>query len=211
VRTNVYIDGFNLYYRAVRSTPYKWLDLSKLCAKLLPSHQVNRIRYFTAPAQPLPQDPGVAARQQIYLRALRTIPNLTVHLGQFRPRQRRLPLVTPVRGLPATVEVKYSEEKGTDVNLATYLLIDGFEKDYQQALVISNDSDLALPISLVRQRLGLPIGVVNPNTDPKEPAPAELTAAATFTRRIRTATLAACQFPLTLTDAVGNIHKPPTW
>lgn len=211
MKTNVYIDGFNLYYRAVRGTPYKWLDLSQLCGKLLPSHQINRIRYFTAVAQPLPHDPGAPARQQIYLRALKTIPNLTVHLGQFRPRQRRLPLVAPVPGLPATVEVKYFEEKGTDVNLATYLLTDGFESDYEQALVISNDSDLALPISVVRQRLGLPVGVVNPNTDSREFAPAELTAAATFTRRIRKATLGACQFPPTLTDSVGTIHKPPAW
>jgi len=119
--------------------------------------------------------------------------------------------VVPVPGLPTIVEVKYFEEKGTDVNLATYLLIDGFKGDYEQALVISNDSDLALPIDMVRQRLGLPVGVVNPNTDLREVAPAELTGAATFTRRIRKDTLADCQFPPTLTDAVGTIHKPPSW
>jgi hypothetical protein len=38
-----------------------------------------------------------------------------------------------------------TEEKGTDVNLATYLLVDGYEGDYEQALVMSNDADLALP------------------------------------------------------------------
>lgn len=95
--------------------------------------------------------------------------------------------------------------------LPPILLIDGFERDYEQALVVSNDSDLALPIAMVRQRLGIPVGVVNPNTDPREVAPAELTAAATFTRRIRKATLGVCQFPPTLTDAVGTIHKPPAW
>ena len=30
LRTYVYVDGFNLYYRAVRGTPYKWLDLAKM-------------------------------------------------------------------------------------------------------------------------------------------------------------------------------------
>jgi hypothetical protein len=29
-RTIVYIDGFNLYYRALRGTPHKWLDIAKI-------------------------------------------------------------------------------------------------------------------------------------------------------------------------------------
>ena len=28
--TNLYIDGFNLYYRALKDTPFRWLDLRKL-------------------------------------------------------------------------------------------------------------------------------------------------------------------------------------
>ena len=31
--TNVYIDGFNLYYRALKDTPFRWLDLRKLAGK----------------------------------------------------------------------------------------------------------------------------------------------------------------------------------
>ena len=34
--THVYIDGFNLYYGALKGTPYKWLDLEALCRKLMP-------------------------------------------------------------------------------------------------------------------------------------------------------------------------------
>ncbi len=30
-RTFVYVDGFNLYYRAVKDTPYKWLNIKRLC------------------------------------------------------------------------------------------------------------------------------------------------------------------------------------
>jgi len=48
VKTNVYIDGFNLYYGAVRGTPYKWLNLREVCERLLPKHEIMRIRYFTA-------------------------------------------------------------------------------------------------------------------------------------------------------------------
>ena len=50
VKTNFYIDGFNLSYRAVRETAYQWLDLFRLCQALIPNQEVNRIRYFTAAA-----------------------------------------------------------------------------------------------------------------------------------------------------------------
>lgn len=78
LRANVYVDAFNLYYGAVRGTPYKWLDLAKLSVGLVPRDSINRIRYFTARihAQGDPQQPQ---RQQVYIRALETIPNLSVH------------------------------------------------------------------------------------------------------------------------------------
>jgi hypothetical protein len=131
--------------------------------------------------------------------------------GQFRPRIKERPLVTPISGHPRNVMVHDTEEKGTDVNLATYLLMDGYEKEYEQALVISNDADLALPISIVRDRLQRPIGIVNPNTNPKEGMPKELRDAATFERRIYKSVLMKCQFPPTLQDTIGIITKPSTW
>lgn len=56
------------------------------------------------------------------------------------------------------------EEKGTDVNVATFLLVDVFEKAVDAAIVISNDSDLALPVHVARDRV--PVGVVNPGKGP---------------------------------------------
>ncbi|MDY6916713.1 MAG: NYN domain-containing protein [Chloroflexota bacterium] len=208
MRANVYIDGFNLYNRAVKGTAYKWLDLSKLCQALLLGHEIHRIRYFTALVHARPNDPQ---RQQVYLRALRTIPNLTIEYGQFRARIKERPLVAPIPGESRNVLVHDTEEKGIDVNLATYLLIDGYERDYEQALVISNDADLALPVSMVRDKLRLPVGIVNPNTDPREGMPKELRDAATFDRRIYRSTLRKCQFPSTLRDATGTITRPGTW
>ena len=83
LKTNVYIDGFNFYYGCIKGTPYRWLDLSLLCRRLLPKARIHRIRYFTALVTPRPNDPGQRTRQEIYLRALRTIPNLSIHLGRF--------------------------------------------------------------------------------------------------------------------------------
>ena len=75
--TNVYVDGFNLYYGCLKGMPYKWLDLGTLCQALLPPNKIQRIRYFTAKisAQADPQGP---VRQSTYLRALQTVPGLTV-------------------------------------------------------------------------------------------------------------------------------------
>lgn len=218
MRTNVYIDGFNLYYRAVKGTPYKWLDLSALCQKLLPHDVIHRIRYFTALVDARPDNPHAPQRQLTYLRALRTIPNLTIELGQFRPRLKSRPLHTPIAGLPNIVEVDDVEEKGSDVNLATYLLMDGYENDYEKAAVISNDSDLALPIRMVRDRLNLPVIAVNPNLrpnkrthDPRKRTADKLRDAATDLRWLRESTLKQCQFPLKLQDNKGIITQPSTW
>jgi hypothetical protein len=70
LRTNVYVDGFNLYYGCLKGTPYKWLDLDALCRRLLPKHELGRIRYFTAIIAARPHDPSGPARQRAYLRAL---------------------------------------------------------------------------------------------------------------------------------------------
>lgn len=211
--TNVYIDGFNLYYRALRRSPqYKWLDLAKLSQTLLPSHQINRIRYFTAIVDQRPgDDPLKQRRQLLYLRALQTIPNLTIHYGQFKTRNvwRRRARANP--DLDDPVLVKNTEEKGTDVNLASYLLVDGYDGDYEQAVVISNDSDLALPIELVRYRLHRPIGVVNPNTSRPGLTPVELRESATFLRQIRPNALRNSQFSDTLIDDTGVFFKPAAW
>lgn len=78
-RTSIYIDGFNLYYRCLRRTPYEWLNLAKLCESLLPRNDIRQIRYFAALIDARPDDPDQPQRQLTYLRALRTIPHLTIH------------------------------------------------------------------------------------------------------------------------------------
>jgi hypothetical protein len=57
VRTNVYVDGFNLYYGCLKGSPYRWLDLEALCAHLLPKHTIHRVRYFTARVAARPGKP----------------------------------------------------------------------------------------------------------------------------------------------------------
>ena len=204
--TNVYIDGFNLYYRAVRDTPFKWLDLRKLAETLFPQETINRICYFTALVHPRAMNPGQAQRQLVYLRALATLPGFEVHYGVFRARTKRRPLVEQIPGLPTHVLVRDSEEKGSDVNLATRLLVDGFNRECEQAVVVSNDADFSGAMLYVRDGLGLRVTLVNP--DPKHTSPRDLSNAATYVKRIWKSHLRRSQFPDSLLDEVGVITKP---
>lgn len=206
MKTNVYVDGFNLYYGAVKKTPYKWLDIHKLCGLLLPKNQIHRIRYFTAPVQNTPNDPTKAQRQQTFIRALETLPNLSVHYGSFLSSKVRLPLVHPTATAHNAYVIKM-EEKGSDVNLASLLLADAFRGDFEVAVVLSNDSDLVLPIKIVATELHLPVGILNPH----KRFSVELRKVATFRKQIRKGALSASQFPPTLTDARGTITKPAAW
>jgi hypothetical protein len=72
MRTNVYIDGFNLYYRLLKTSPqFKWLDLKALAAAILqPQNRIQTIRYYTARISGR-FDPNAPARQQVYLRSPR--------------------------------------------------------------------------------------------------------------------------------------------
>ena len=207
--TNLYIDGFNLYYRALKDTPFRWLNLRKLAEALFPQDAVHRVCYFTARLDARPSNPGQAQRQLIYLRALVTLPGLDVYYGAFRSGVKRRPLAEPAPGLPTHVLVRDSEEKGSDVNLATRLLVDGFNGEYQQAVVMSNDADFAGAMRYVRDDLGLRVTLVNP--DSRNTSPRELSNAATYVKRLWKSHLRRCQFPDTLADAVGTVTKPASW
>ncbi|MGQ0848534.1 MAG: NYN domain-containing protein [Actinomycetota bacterium] len=205
--TTVYIDGFNLYYGALRDTPYKWLDLEALCRRLLPKDDINRIRYFTARITARPDDPQQAQRQETYLRALRTLPLVRIHYGHFLTHTVRMPLVSPRRGRSRTALVVKTEEKGSDVNLASHLLLDAFHQNCDIAVVVSNDSDLRVPIRIAEQELGVRVGIINPHP----PASRSRALRATFFKQLRTSVLADCQLPEELGDAQGVIRKPAAW
>jgi hypothetical protein len=109
---------------------------------------------------------------------------------------------------PATVLVSKTEEKGSDVNLAAHLLIDGFEKRYEAAIVVSNDSDLTMPIHYVRDHLDFEILVINPDRNVTSKS---LAAAASFIRQLRVGVLVASQFPDVVRYPKGVIKKPEGW
>ena len=116
-------------------------------------------------------------------------------------------LANPLPGEPETVVVTRAEEKGTDVNLASYLLLDAFDSESDAAVVISNDSDLATPMHIVRERFGMTVGILNPHPNRSR----TLANASDFYRPIRRGPLSASQFPDRMLDANGAFTKPPGW
>ena len=209
-RTTVYIDGFNFYYGAVKGTQYKWLDFEALCQRLLPRDQVVKIRYFTARVTARPDDPQRASRQDTYLRALVTLPLVEIHYGHFLTQSVRLPRATRRQGQSRTVEVLRTEEKGSDVNLATYLLLDAFKGRCDTAVVISNDSDLAQAIQVAQSELSVKVGIINPH--PRERRSRKLQGLdCLFYRQIPRQLLAETQLPAVVHDSKGPIRKPEVW
>ena len=214
MRANVYIDGFNLYFGSLRGTRFKWLDLSAMCHRLLPGRDINRIRYFSARITPLPHNPDAPDRQDAYLRALETLPGLSIHLGRFTSRPVSLPifpLTYPNRNSPAqTVRVLRTEEKRSDVNLATFLMLDCIDDEFDEVVVISNDSDLVLPIELAAARFRKITGVISPQR--RSQFSRSLLGVANWNvREINRSVLAASQFPDVVQHPRGSITKPASW
>ena len=118
-----------------------------------------------------------------------------------------MPFARPPINGPRTVEVIKTEEKGSDVNLATHLLVDGFRNEYELAVLVTNDSDLVTPIEFVRAELNKSVGVLNPH----KRASHVLQQSTDFNRSIRRGPIGASQFPDTLVDSKGTFHKPSSW
>jgi NYN domain len=215
---NVYVDAFNLYYGCLMDSPYKWLNLRAFCELAFPADHVKDIHYFTARIKPNPHDPDKHVRQDTYFRALRTLPGLHIHEGTYSRKAVRLPLhpMPAPPTLPTLVKVVKNEEKGSDVNLATRLLIDAFDKAFDAAVIITNDSDLAEPIRQVRRKFGYRVMILHSCSRPGRGPSIELRKAIGMRGGkpplvIEDAHLAASQFPPMLVDAHGTFHKPAAW
>ena len=204
VKTNLYVDGFNFYFSSVRWTELLWVDFAALFRLVMPDDELNRIRYFTAVVKPEPQDRDKPNRQMAYLRALQTIPNLTVHRGNFVRQEHLHMRVHPPH---EEVAVRYYSEKGSDVKMASYLLTDALENDCDQSAVLTNDSDLVRPVEMLTTR-GHRVVIIAP---PDRAAKQLIRAAGCRVRHYDRNFLRRSQFPDELFDANGLIHKPALW
>ena len=205
LRTCVYIDGFNLYYRCLKGTQYKWLDLHRMAELLLPAdkHEIIDLKFFTARIDARNGNTDPQLRQDIYLRALEAYrPQIKIIYGHFLSHSAMRPYAPPSTGW---ANVMLTEEKGTDVNLAVHLLNDAWLDKYDCAVVVSNDSDLAEAMRLAKARRKLIGWVVTGNQHPSQ----VLAQVAHFRKPVRKNLLALSQLPSAIPGT--NITRPPAW
>lgn len=203
-RVVVYIDGFNLYYglKEKKWRRYYWLDLCKFAEKLLRPHQkLQMVRYFTTRIANDPNDPDKKKRQDTYIEALETLPDLTIHFGQFLSKKRTCPQC-------GNTWQTY-EEKMTDVNIAVELLGDAQDDLFHTAIIVSADSDLVGPVRAVRKRYPDKRLVV---AFPPKRASKELPKVAIGCIRVNQSMLKNSQLPKKIIKPNSHVlERPSTW
>ena len=86
-------------------------------------------------------------------------------------------------------------------------MVDGFRNDYELAVVVSNDSDLLMPIQVVTQEFGKPVGLLNP----QKHTSVALLPYVKFVKKIRGTVLKNSLFPDAMNDKGGQFLKPVDW
>lgn len=211
---------------------------SSLADELWPAsapHDVVRVVYCTTRVEPTIANPDGPDRQDVFIKALQSSGSVDwveygLHVAKVKVRPLAVPdrhgkpvLVNPHRPVYVKrpddtkvtdalfyVSVADREEKGSDVNVATHLLLDVLADPMpiDAAIVISNDSDLKVPVAHARKRI--PVGVVNPGSghtpgalvhDPADSVPEQ------WERQLTFADLANHQFP----DVIAGYTKPQGW
>lgn len=215
VRTLVYVDGFNLYHGALkRASPgYRWLDLKAMVGSIIHSnHRIDGVYYFTAWIRTGGQNDNSLSHQKIYVKALENyITNFNYRLGHFISKKTR---AKPVDGsLGHSVQIWDMEEKGSDVNLASRMISDAFQDNFDCAIIVANDGDYAEAIRVVKQEAGKTVGVILPLSHPDRTqyrkASQALYKEASFVRSLRTPTIYKSQLPDPIPGT--HIYKPAHW
>jgi len=224
----IYIDGFNLFYACLKKTNYKWLDLNKLMSFYFPKYKIEKIKYFTAVVNARKNDLNKPSRQMTYLRALKTLSNLEIIFGTFLESEVKVFVpnknkenIRQMAGVELSKNrimlpllgnnyffIRKTEEKGSDVNIASHLIIDTYEDKFDVAIVVSNDSDLADAIKILNNKNNKTIRLLNPYQKTNSKL---LEAVAGNIKIIRKSALEASQFPEVLNDINGSFYRPKYW
>lgn len=160
-RKMFFIDGFNLYHAIERAHQKdiqfinaKWLNLEKLCSFFIDTNieTLAGIKYFTTLSWKSPS----LIKQHTYISALLAHSHcIELIYGKFKQKTRHCPnCSTPYMG---------HEEKLTDVNIAIYLLENALKNTFDEAIIISADSDLIPAILAIKRNFpGKKVSVLPP-------------------------------------------------
>lgn len=235
LRTRIYIDGYNFYYGCLRGTPHKWLDLLPLFENhILPSALLKdgdghirqsallpspSIKFFTAKIiESVARSTDSVSSQARYHTALRKLHDGRIELieGYYAVNKMKVKVVEadePNRPPRECKEVQAwkVEEKQSDVNLALQVYHDAITGQIDHAVIVTNDTDIAPALAMIRAHTQVLMGVVVPTIDHTRPPNTDLVKLAHWTRRhINSSELAACQLPRVIPGKRPTI-KPDSW
>jgi uncharacterized LabA/DUF88 family protein len=162
MKSTVYIDAFNLYFGALKPNQCKWLNLEYWLDHQFPKNTITKIKYFTARVKPFEGDSGACRRQEAYLTALSTLARVEIIEGHYLVKETNALLAIPPSVGSRQVRIIRSEEKQSDVNIASHILVDAFRDRFDAAIIVSGDGDLATPIRMVIDEFAKPVVVLNP-------------------------------------------------
>ncbi|BCJ52153.1 hypothetical protein Asp14428_36280 [Actinoplanes sp. NBRC 14428] len=195
---------------------------------------IHRVVYCTALIDAA-TNPSGYADQDVYIKALNGYASVDhVELGYYVARVKQAPLAVrspgpagvpqvvqanwpvmvqdsqgnAVHGATFMVSYAHREEKGSDVNVASHLLVDVLTGQVDAAVVISNDSDLRFPVQYARTRV--PVGVINPSRNHLAGAlrgTAGDGVGRHWWRQLTAQDVTDHQLP----DPAGNYSRPPGW
>lgn len=205
-RSIVYIDGFNLYYGAVKNTPWKWLNIEKYFELLLPHDVIQTIKYFTARINGSHQP-----NQEVFIEALLTLDKIQIIYGLFKLKKVKC-LVKNCK-YAGTKAFNVPEEKRTDVNIAAHMLEDAFYNRCDKLILVTGDSDLVPAVKAVKRIFqNKKVIVYIPANNKKRGAAKEIRDASDRHKTLPNNLLSKAQFPIQITDNNGKlIQKPSSW
>ncbi len=143
-RTAIYVDGYNWYHAIFKRKPeWKWLNIQGFFEALRIDEDVVAVKFFTAIVDETDHSSLARARQQTYLKALRTLKKVRIILGKFQGRE------VTCRG---SCKEKYvvPEEKKTDVNIAIEIITDALSGQIDSICIVSGDSDVQPVVEWVK-------------------------------------------------------------
>ena len=231
-RTRVYVDGYNLYYGCLKNTADKWLDLRALVVRVLANVPYERsgervsyefrtpaIKYFTAPilSSFARSEDSVTCQSQYYT-ALRGHlgKELEIIAGYYdaRPARAHTWMESKPAGECPVVDIWKLEEKQSDVALALHAFCDAVLDEIDQVIVMTNDSDFAPAMQMIRQHTSVVLGLIAPvrEGDGRSRVNRELNKYAHWTRtHILDEEFAASHLPPMVRLKSGAVHKPLSW
>jgi uncharacterized LabA/DUF88 family protein len=200
-RVVTYVDGYNLYH-GMRDAGYRrflWLNVVELARSLLaPDQELVLTRYFTTIVTE-PEEKRL--RQQVFLDALATVPNLAFQKGHY--------IRTHITCRNCGTQTHAYHEKMTDVKIAVAMVADAHNDTFDTAILVTGDGDQVGTVEYIRESFEDKSVIV---AFPPRRKSKELRGVASGTIDVGRNSLAKCQFPEVVVRSDGyELRRPPEW